>query len=135
MTVQWSAAVRNAIMAGWEAGVGASAKVELRTGAQPANTAAAATGTLLATFSLAADWASAPDNGTVTLTGLPVVVEALEAGTVGHYRITDTAGTTCHEQGSVTATAGGGDMTMDNPVLAQGQSAQLTSWSKTAPGA
>ena len=134
MTVQWSTAVRNSIMAGWEPAIGTAAKVEMRTGPQPASTATAAAGTLLAVFELVADWATTPVNGAVSMAGLPVIAAAMAEGTVGHYRITDTASTTCHEQGSVTATGGGGDLTVDNPVLAVGQSVQITSWTKTAPG-
>lgn len=43
------------------------------------------------------------------------------AGNVGHFEIVDNAGTTCHLQGNVTATGGGGDMTMDNINVAIGQ--------------
>ncbi len=38
----------------------------------------------------------------------------MQAGTVGHYEIMDSTGTVCHEQGTVTATGGGGDMTVVN---------------------
>jgi hypothetical protein len=43
------------------------------------------------------------------------------AGTAGYYRIVDNADTVCHEQGTVTATGGGGDMTLDNAVIAVSQ--------------
>lgn len=135
MTVQWSAVVRNAVVDAWESAIGTSAKVEIRTGAQPANTAAAAAGTLLATFALAPDWAAAGSAGVKTLTGLPITVTAVALGDAGHYRVTDSAGATCHEQGSITVTGGDGDMTVDNASIAVGQSVQITAWSKTAPGA
>lgn len=135
MTVQWSTSVRNTILAGWEVGIGASAKIEFRTGVQPENTAAAAVGTLVATFALEPDWADAPTGGSVSMSGLPLASIATGNGTIGHYRITDSAGTTCHEQGSVSATGGGGDLTVNNPAVTSGQSIQITSWSKTAPGA
>lgn len=135
MTVQWSASVRNALLDAWEAAIGVSAKIEIRTGAQPATTATAASGTLLATFALAADWASNASAGTKSFSSLPVSATASAAGTAGHYRITDNAGTTCHEQGSITATGGGGDLTVDNTSIANAQSVQITGWSKTAPGA
>ena len=135
MTVQWSTAVRNAVVAGWEAAIGTTPRVEFRTGAKAALTTGPAAGNLLATFVLAADWASAPADGTVTLTGLPVIVDATDEGIIGHYRITNAAGTVCHEQGTVTATGGGGDLTVDNVNVVAGQSVLITSWSKTAPGA
>jgi hypothetical protein len=56
-------------------------------------------------------------------------------GTAGHYEIMDSTGTTCHEQGTVTATGGGGDMTVDNTSFASGQPFTVTAFSKTAAGA
>ena len=133
MTVQWSAGVRNAVLDAWETAIGATAKIEIRTGAQPANTAAAATGTVLATFTLAADWSANAASGTKSISGLPITVAAAATGTAGHYRITDNAGTTCHEHGSVTATGGGGDATIDNVAVVAAQNVSLTAYSKTAP--
>jgi hypothetical protein len=56
-------------------------------------------------------------------------------GTAAHYEIMDSTGTTCHEQGTVTATGGGGDMTVDNTSFAAGQPFTVTAFSKTAAGA
>jgi hypothetical protein len=133
MTVQKSVAVRNAMLDAQETVIGVSAKVQLFTGAPPANCAAASTGTLLATFTMAADWSGNAAAGVKTFTGTPVSTTGLAAGSVGHYRIFDNAGTTCHDQGTVTATGGGGDATMDNIVVAFAQTLNLTSWSWTAP--
>lgn len=41
----------------------------------------------------------------------------------------------CHMQGTVTATGGGGDLTVDNTSIASGQTVQLTGFTLTAPGA
>jgi hypothetical protein len=38
------------------------------------------------------------------------------AGTAAHYRIYASDGTTAHLQGTVTATGGGGDLTVDNRI-------------------
>lgn len=135
MAVQWSTALRNAVLDAWEAAMGAAVKVQLRTGAAPANCAAADTGTLVAEFTLASDWASAASNGSKALSGLPVSVNAAAAGVLGHYRFKDSTGATCHEQGTITATGGGGDMTVDNTNVALNQQVQITAYSKTAPGA
>lgn len=134
MTVQWSVSLRNALLDHWETTIGASAKIYLRSGAAPANCAAADSGTLLAEFDLASDWASAASGGSKSLSSLPMDATAVGAGTAGHYRIKDNAGTTCHEQGSVTVTGGGGDATIDNVVVAVGQTVTLTAYTKTAPG-
>lgn len=88
MTVQFSVAVRNATLDAVETAVGASPKLQLRTGAQPANCAAAATGTLLAEITCPADWMAAASSGTKVLSG-SWTVAAAAAGTAAHYRIVD----------------------------------------------
>ncbi|WPG35295.1 hypothetical protein [Variovorax sp. EBFNA2] len=135
MSVQNSDAVRNAYGDAWEGTIGTSAKIQLRTGAQPANCAAAAAGTLLVEFALGSDWAPAAVGGVKSLGGTPIAGTAVAAGTAAHYRIYNTAGTVCHEQGTVTITGGGGDATVDNPSIVLGQTVNITGWSKTFPGA
>lgn len=135
MTIQFSTTVRNAMLDAIETSMGVSAKLQLYSGAQPANCAAAATGTKLVEYALASDWAAAAAAGSKALSSLPLSSTALAAGTAGYYRFVDSAGTTCHEQGSVTLSAGGGDMTVDNTTFTLGQTVQVTGFSKTAPGA
>jgi hypothetical protein len=130
MTVQYSVAVRNNLLDSIETTTGASAKLVLYTGTQPANCAAAATGVVLATLSLPIDWMAAASGGTKTLLGTWTVA-ASGAGTAGYYRILDSAGTTCHEQGSV-AIATGGDLNLDNTSVAVGQNITITSKTITA---
>jgi hypothetical protein len=134
MAVQYSVAVRNAMLDAIETVTGASAKLQLRTGAQPANCAAAASGTLLAELDLPSDWMAAASGGTKALAGSWADVGAA-AGTAAHYRIVDNAGTTCHEQGTVTATGGGGDITLDNTSIAVAQAVSITSKTITAGNA
>jgi hypothetical protein len=135
MTVQWSGGVRNAMLDAWETAIGTSAKIRILTGSMPANCAAAESGTLLVSYSLASDWASAAASGAKSLSSLPLSASAGATGTAGYYRITDSAGTTCHEQGTITVTGGGGDMTIDNTSIASGQTVQITAFTKTAPAA
>lgn len=135
MTVQWSTTVRNSVLDAWETGMGTSAKIEIRTGAQPANCAAAASGTLLVVYALASDWAANAGSASKALNSLPIAGTAIATGTAAHYRFTDTAGTNCHEQGSITATGGGGDMTVDNTSIATAQAVNITAYTKTAPHA
>lgn len=131
MTVQYSDAVRMAALDAWETAIGASAKVQVFTGAAPANCGAASTGTKLLEYALAADWAAAAGApGSKTLNNLPIDGTGLAAGDAGYYRIVDSAGTTCHEQGTVTATGGGGDMTIDNVTVAVGQAVNITGYTK-----
>ena len=133
MAVQYSPAVRNAMLEGWETAAGPSVKFRIHVGAQPANTAAAASGAVLAEYTLAADWSAAAASGVKGFSGLPLTTTGLAAGTAGHYRIVDSVGTTCHEQGSVGTT--GTDAIIDNAVIAVGQTVNITAFSKTAPGA
>ena len=134
MTVQFSVTVRNGWLDSTETNIGASPKLQIRTGAQPVNCAAAATGTLLAEVTCPADWMAAASAGTKVLAG-SWTVAAVAAGTAAQYRIVDNAGTTCHEQGSVTLTGGGGDMTLDNTSIAAAQVVAITAKTLTAGGA
>lgn len=134
MTVQNSIAARNARLDAFEGAVGTSPKLQVRTGTQPANCATAASGTLLAEIVLPADWLAAASGGTKSISGTWSGT-AVAAGTSGHYRIMDSAGTVCHEQGSVTGIGGGGDMTVDNPVLAVSQTVIVTAYTRTAGNA
>lgn len=135
MAIQLSVEVRNAMLDAIETTVGATAKLQIRTGAAPANTAAADTGTLLVEFTLPADWAAAASGGSKSWSGVPVNGTAVAAGTAAHFRLKNNAGTLCHEQGTVTATGGGGDATIDNTVIANGQTVNLTAWTWQMPGA
>ena len=56
-------------------------------------------------------------------------------GTAAHFRLYAADGTTCHMQGTVTATGGGGDMTVDNTSFAAAQAFTITGFTLTAPGA
>ena len=127
MATQFSVAVRNAALDAIETSVGVSAVLKLRTGAAPANADAADTGTVLSTITLPSDWMATAASGAKALLG-SWAGTASAAGTVGHYRIYKSDGTTIGIQGSVTATGGGGDMTLDNPVLASGQVVSITSF-------
>jgi hypothetical protein len=126
MAVQLSVAVRNARLDVIETTMGTSPKLQIRTGAQPANCAAAATGTLLVEMTLPSDFMAAASSGSKALLGTWQAT-ASGTGTAAHYRITDSAGTTCHEQGSITATGGGGDITVDNTSIASGQTVTIAS--------
>lgn len=132
MTVQQSVTVRNAKLDAFETAIGTSPILKIRTGAQPANCAAADSGTVLATVTLPSDWMAAASGGTKALSGTWQDGSADAAGSAAHYRIYDSGGSTCHEQGSVTATGGGGDMTVDNVVFAVAQVFTVTSYTKTA---
>lgn len=120
MTIQFSTAVRNARADAWASAVGPSAVLRIRTGAPPANCAASDSGTALASFSFGSTWTSAASGGVKEVSGLPITVTGSATGIAGHYRLYASNGTTCHEQGTVTITGGGGDMVVDNTSIASG---------------
>ncbi len=127
MTVKLSMAVQNAMLDAIETTIGTSAIVRIRTGAPPANPAAADTGTVLATFNLAPDWAAAASSGSKAFNGTPIEdASADNTGTAGHYRVYDSGSTTCHMQGTVGTS--GSDMIIDNTSITSGQTVQITSW-------
>lgn len=121
MTLQYSVAVRNARLDVVESTIGTSAILQIRSGAPPANCAAADTGTLLASITLPSDWAAAAASGEKAKLGTWEDASADANGTAGHFRLKDSTGTTCHAQGTITATGGGGDMTVDNVSIAATQ--------------
>lgn len=131
MTVQFGVAVRNARLDALEVTAGVSALLRLYSGAQPATCATAASGTLVAELPLPSDWMAAAGSGIKVKSGTWEDTSANNAGTVAHFRLYDSTGTTCHMQGSVTITGGGGDLTLDNPVISAGQDVLITSWSLT----
>lgn len=129
MAIQLSTAVRNARLDAIETAVGVSAIAKIRSGAAPANCAAADSGTVLASFSLASDWAAGASSGSKSFSGTPIQDGSADnTGAAGHFRLYASDGTTCHMQGSVTATGGGGDMEIDNTSINSGQTVQITSW-------
>lgn len=131
MAVQFSVAVRNARLDAFETQIGTSAILKIRTGAAPADCATADSGTVLATLSLPSDWMAAASGGTKAKSGTWQDLTADASGTAAHFRVYDSGGSTCGMQGTVTATGGGGDMTVDNTNIAAGQTVTVTSFTLT----
>ncbi len=135
MALQYSVTVRNAQLDAVETAVGTAPLLRIYSGSAPANCAAAASGTLLAEMTLPSDWMAAASSGSKALAGTWQDASANAAGTAGHFRLYDSGGSTCHAQGTVTATGGGGDLTLDNTSIASGQSVTITSFTLTAGNA
>lgn len=135
MAFQFSTGARNAALDAIEPAVGASAVLKIRSGAAPASCGTADSGTVLATLNLPADWLAAAASGSKAKSGTWEDTSADATGTAGHFRVYASDGTTCHIQGSVTATAGGGDMTLDNTSIAAAQQVTITSFQIDAGGA
>lgn len=131
MAIQLSVVARNARLDSIETAIGASAILKVRAGTAPANCAAADSGTVLATCNLPADYMAAAASGSKGKSGTWEDLLADAAGTAAHFRIYASDGTTCHLQGTVTATGGGGDMTLDNVVFAINQPFTVTGFTLT----
>ena len=128
MTLQYSAAVGNAKLDAIETTIGTTPILRIRTGAPPANVAAASTGTVLSELNLPSDWMAAAAAFAKAKLGTWEDLAANAAGNAGHFEIVASNGTTRHMQGTVTATGGGGDLTVDNVVFAVGQAFTITAF-------
>lgn len=131
MSLQLSVAVRNARLDAIESTVGTSAVMKIFTGSAPANCATADSGTVLATLSLPSDWMAAASSGSKAKSGTWQDTSADATGTAAHFRVYASDGTTCHMQGTVTITGGGGDLEVDNVSFASGQSFTVTAFTLT----
>jgi hypothetical protein len=131
MAVQLSVDVRDDRLDAIETAIGVDAVLKIFTGAQPANCAAADSGTLLVTMTLPTDWMAAASSGTKAKTGTWQDTSADGTGTAAHFRIYESTATTCHLQGSVTVTGGGGDMTLDNASISTGQAVTISTFTLT----
>ncbi len=136
MVMQFSDATVHGALDAIETAIGASPTLEIRSGAKPATCATADSGTLLASLALPADFLAnaatraKAKNGTWTGTGGAGAGSGTNAG---HFRIKQ--GATCHIQGSITISGGGGDMTLDNISIANGQSFTVNSFTLNGPAA
>lgn len=128
--MQLSTTVRNARLDAIETAVGAAPLLLYFSGAKPANCAAADPSGVLATLTLPADWLAAASAGVKARTG-SWAVTASAAGSIASFRIKNAAGTVCHLQGTVTATGGGGDLTIDDVAVEIDQVINVTTFALT----
>lgn len=111
----------------------ATGLLRIYTGAQPADADTAASGTLLVELTLANPaFGAANTSGTAALLSTPRTATASATGTAGWFRVVNRDGTSVFD-GSVTATGGGGDLTLDNVSIASGQTVNITALSYTQP--
>lgn len=130
MAFQFSVTVRNARLDTIESTISTAPILRIYTGSEPANCAAVTTGTQLVTMTLPSDWMNAASSGSKTLLGTWSGTGGA-AGTAGYFRIFESTATTCHMQGNITATGGGGDMTLDNTSIAVSQVVTISTYTLT----
>ncbi len=128
MVLRFSATSANTQLDGIETTIGTSPVMRILTGSAPASCAAAETGTILAELTLPSDWMAAASGGSKALSGTWQDASANASGTAGYFRIYESTATTCHMQGTTTASGGGGDMILDTLTFVSGQPFSITSF-------
>jgi hypothetical protein len=108
---------------------GGAGTIDIRTGAQPTDPATAATGTVLATFTLPATAFAAFTSGTGNLNTVASVT-ASATGTAGWFRMKNNAGT-----GVIDGTVGtsGAELNLSTTSITAGGSVSITSGSLSMP--
>lgn len=135
MALQYSVTVRNSKLDAVETAMGTTVIMELRSGSPPADCATAPSGTLLAQTALPSDWLGAAAAGVKSKAGTWTIT-GVGTGNIGHFRIYESGSpSVCHMQGTVTATGGGGDMTVDNVAIVPAQVVTVNTFALTAGNA
>jgi hypothetical protein len=134
MAVTLATTARNAAAAAvvglLDAGL-AAGTIEIRSGVRPADPQTLATGTVLATVTLADPAGGAAANGVVTITD-PAAVTGAADGTATWARFLDSAGAAVLDC-SVTATGGGGDITLSTTTISTGVTVDMGALTYTQP--
>lgn len=123
MALQFGATLRNDMAAEIQAAVSTSGTLLIYTGSEPANCAASATGTLLATITLPSSFLTS-SAGVTTLAGTWSVA-AGNTGTAGYFRILD-GSSVCHVQGNVSS-----DLVLNNTSITSGQTVAVNTFAVT----
>jgi len=122
MAAQFREVTRNARLDAIESNAGTAVALRVYTGAQPANAAAANSGTLLAHMLPPSDWMGGASGGTKAKAGTwqDASADGGTASTPGHFRMYASQatfdGTTCFLQGS--CAIGSGDINFDGSITA-----------------
>ena len=123
-------AAADAVVDQLDAGAGA-ATIQIRTGTIPATPATAASGTLLATVTLADPAAGAASGGVATITD-PASVTGVAAGTAGYARFLDSNSVAVMDC-DVTATGGGGGIELSTTTISVGVTVDMGAITYTQP--
>lgn len=131
ISVASATAAVGAMTALLDGGAGAG-HIEIRTGAQPASVATAASGTLLGTLTLSDPAFGAAANGSASANAITGDTSADATGTAGWFRAYDSNNVAIID-GSITATGGGGDLELDNVNIVATGTINVTSWTVSQP--
>jgi hypothetical protein len=129
-----TSAIRNtmtdAIVDSLDAGAGPGT-IQIRSGTRPTDPSVTATGTLLATVTCADPAFGASSAGSATISD-PAAVTAVATGTATWFRALDSNAAACFD-GLVTATGGGGDLTLTTTAIVSGMQVDITGGTITVP--
>jgi len=131
MSLQLDLDIRNDLLDGIDSTFN-SGILEIRTGAQPANADAAATGTVLATITLPADAFAAASAGAKAKSGTWQDGSADATGTAAWFRLKNGADTR-RIDGDVTVTSGGGVLELDSVSITIAQVVTITTFTLNMP--
>lgn len=129
MALTTSAEIAQAAAAAWATTIGADATIEIRSGTKPATPETAASGTLLVTIAISGSFTAT--SGTLTAAD-PGAADPVADGAAGYFRIKKSGGTAVVD-GTVTATGGGGDLTLGSTTISIGVPVDLGVPSITIP--
>lgn len=134
MTIYLATAAQNAacdaIVDLADGGTGAGT-IEIRSGTRPADANTAATGSLLATVTLKDPAFGGASSGVATIVDPDSVTGAAD-GTASWFRMLDSDSATVLD-GTVTATGGGGDLTLNTTTISNGVAFDITGGTITMP--
>lgn len=89
-------------------------------------------GTLLGTLTIGTPGFAAAANGTALANAITGDTAADATGTASYYRVLDSLGAALHE-GSISVTAGTGDMRLVDTAIQIGEPIEVSSWTLTQP--
>lgn len=135
MSLTFSATLRSDRADAITAAIGSGAKIRIYSGTRPVHVSDAITGTLLAEATGGTPFAPSASSGVLTANPVTGDSAADASGTATHFRIFKSDGTTAVLDGSVTATGGGGDMTMPSTTITAGEPVAVSSIIITEAGA
>jgi hypothetical protein len=125
MTIRFNGTIRDAQANAVVTEAGTNAVIKIYTGGQPANPAAAATGTVLAQLAGNATAFGTVSAGVITLSAVTADTSADAAGTAGWFRVFKSNGTTAVIDG--TAGTSGTDLILNTAAITLGGTVSITS--------
>ncbi|GHG09850.1 hypothetical protein [Streptomyces hydrogenans] len=130
MAVRLSASLANSLSDAVDTALGNAGTIKIYTGSQPATADTAASGTLLATFTLGSPGFGNASGGTITLNGTPLTVAAAATGTAGWFRMATSGGSSILD-GSVGTS--GQQINLNTTSITSGVNVTITSGTITMP--